>query len=231
MKLKLTFFVVLIAVFSIGCSHNMRVTNMKDNFSPPLPPPKKPINIGIKSSDAADMEKGRYITAVVDALNQSGSFEKTIYPYSRSVHEGSVDVLVNLSVSPDYSGKGSNFFVNFPGFLIFAPAIWGYGYTADIETIANITFPEENVTRQLSVPAHYSFRQAEIDRTWTEIGWFEVGIIPLIGGIAFTQYDPDVTDDFITKIERNYGSKIANNIIETVFTNSPQQKVNLSSQK
>jgi len=203
MKLKLTLLFVLITLYCIGCSHNMQVTNMKDNFSPPIPPPKETIKIGIKSSDDAEMEKCKYVSAVVDAIRRSGSFEKTIYPYSHSVHNGDVDVIVDLSVSPTYSGNGSNFLVNWPGFLIFAPAIWGYGYNAEIETTASITFSEQNISQQISMPTKYKFRQAEIDRTWTELGWFEVGIIPLIGGIAFTQYDPDVTDEFISIVLRH----------------------------
>ena len=101
---------------------------------------------------------------------------------------------------PHYDGEGLNFLVNWPGFLIFAPAIWGYGYNAEIETKVNITRLTDGSSQQIAISTKYKFRQAEIDRTWTEVGWFEVGLIPLIGGVVFIQYDTDVTDEFITKV-------------------------------
>lgn len=209
----------LVVFISIGCSHNMRITNLNDNFSPPVAPPKETIKIGIRSADDSDMEKSRYISSVVEAVRRSGSFEKIIYPYDHSRHNGDVDAIIDLSVSPRYSGEGSNFFVNFPGFLIFAPAIWGYGYNAKIDTVANISFSGKDISQQISIPTKYKFRQSEIDRTWTEVGWLEFGIIPLIGGIAFTQYDPDVTDEFITKVSPNYGACVAKKIAEAIYSN------------
>ncbi|MCP3942407.1 MAG: hypothetical protein GY710_13095 [Desulfobacteraceae bacterium] len=219
MKLKFTLLFLLITFCFVGCAHKMDVTNIRSHFSPPIAPPKTPIKIGIKSSDDAVMEKSKYISAIVDAIKRSGSFEKTIYPYKHSVHNGDVDVVVDLSVMPKYSGSGSNFLVNWPGFLIFAPAFWGYGYNADIATMVNITFAEQNISQQIAVPLQYKFRHAAINRTWTEIGWLEFGIIPFIGGIAFTQYDPKITPDFISSISTSYGASISNKIIETIYSN------------
>ncbi len=218
MKTKFSVLFIMIMLFTVGCSHNMRVTNLEDTFSPPVPPPKEILKVGVKSSDDAQMERYRYISSIVDALKRSGSFEKIIYPYNHSIHKDDVDILVDLSVTPTYSGDASNFLINWPGFIIFAPAIWGYGYSADINTIANITFSENNITQQLNLPLKYNFRQAEFDRTWTEIGWLEVGVIPLIGGIAFTQYDSDVTDEFISQVAPNYGANVAKRIIEAIYT-------------
>ncbi len=47
----------------------------------------------------------------------------------------------------------------------------------------------------------------------TEISWFEVGAIALIGGVYATQYDTDATDEFITKVSPNYGAYVANKIV------------------
>jgi hypothetical protein len=33
-----------------------------------------------------------------------------------------------------------------------------------------------------------------------------------LNGLAFAQYDPDVTDDFIMKVSPNYGPYVANKI-------------------
>ncbi len=60
-----------------------------------------------------------------------------------------------------------------------------------------------------------------MSRTWTEVGWFEVGIIPLIGGIVFTSYDVDATDDFITEVSPYYGPYIAGKIMATLRSAEP----------
>jgi hypothetical protein len=103
--------------------------------------------------------------------------------------------------------------VNWPGFLIFAPAIWGYGYQADIQTVVDIARKGDSAPVRVEASPRYYFRQAEIDRTWTEIGWLEVSLIPFIGGFVFMQYDPDVTDQFIQEVSSNYGALVAGRIV------------------
>jgi hypothetical protein len=119
---------------------------------------------------------------------------------------------VDITINPHYSGDGSNFFVSWPGFLIWAPAIWGYGYNAEIETAVNITRLKDG-SQQIAVPTKYTFREAEMDRTWAaEMGWFLWSATALINGIFVTQYDTDVTDEFITKVSSSYGPYVAKKI-------------------
>ena len=219
MKRNIIISFIFLSFCAFGCSHNMRITNLEDHFNAPASPPKETMRVGVVSGDGRDMQKSRYISCIVNSLKTSGAFERVIYPYNHSKHNDVVDVIVNLSVSPSYVGSGSNFFVNWPGFLIFAPAIWGYGYKADIETMANISYSDNGNSQTISIPTKYTFRQAEFDRTWTELGWLEVGIIPLIGGFVFIQYDPDVTDEFITKVSHSYGTCVANKILEAIYVN------------
>lgn len=206
-----------IMMMSSGCTHNMRLTNADDFFTPPAAVPKQTIKLGVTSSNMSQPQNSKYIAAVVDALQRNSAVERVIYPYSTTNNKDQADAVIDLSVNPRYDGKGSNFFVNWPGFLIFAPAIWGYGYTADIGTEATITNLKNGKSQQLSIPARYEFRQAEIDRTWTEIGWLEVGIIPFIGGIAFTGYDDDLTPEFIRNVAPSYGPYVAAKATRAVF--------------
>lgn len=214
MKYRPFFFLFVSFLFFIaGCSHGLRITNMDEYFNHPTAFLKTPLKIGVTSGADGHIQNSRYITAIVDAIQRNGNIEKVIHPFSAAVHQDAVDVVVDISVNPRYSGRGSNFFVNWPGFLIWAPAIWGYGYVAEIDTVVNINRLKEGASQQVTIPTKYYFRQAEMDRTWTEIGWLEVSLIPLIGGIVFTQYDPDVTDEFISKVSPNYGPFVANKII------------------
>ncbi len=214
MKKSFMLLTIVVSLCFVGCSHNLRITNLDSFYSPPSPPFKETLKMGVTSSSNTDIQGGRYIDAIVDSLRKTGNFDKLIYPYDQSVHRGQVDVVSDITVVPRYSGEGLNFLVNWPGFLIFAPAAFGYGYIAELETNVNITRLKDSASQQISIPTKYEFRQAEIDRTWTEIGWLEFGVIPLIGGLVFTEYDTDVTDEFIGKVSPNYGTYVAKKILK-----------------
>lgn len=210
---------VVLALAASGCSHAMHITNLHEYQAVPTAPMYPPKKVGITSRNLTDPGTRGFVDAVAEGLRRDGSFERVLYPYDG---RPDADLVVDVSVSPRYSGRGSNFLVNWPGFLIFAPAIWGYGYEAAIQTQVSIRSPDGR-TQDLAIPTNYRFRQAEIDRTWTEIGWLEVGIIPLIGGIVFTQYDPDLTPEFVAKVGPNYGAYVAQRIREAVASARPME--------
>ncbi len=215
MKRTVLLFVIFAGLLFAGCSHSMHITNTNDYFAPPVAASPQAIKLGVTSSSIGDPQNSRYISAVVDALQRNSSIELVIYPYNQATHKGKVDAVVDISVNPRYSGSGSNFFVNFPGFLIFAPAIWGYGYNADIDTQAMVTSQKDGQSRQIAIPMSYHFRQAGMNRTWTEVSWFEVGVIALVGGVVFTGYDTNVTGEFIQNVSPSYGPYVAKKIVET----------------
>lgn len=216
MKKNILFLIVFASFLFVGCSHSMRITNADDYFAPPSTPVKQPIKLGVVSNSMSDPQNSKYVSAVVDALQKNSSIERVVYPYNQAAHQGMVDAVVDIAIKPSYSGSGSNFLVNWPGFLIFAPAIWGYEYNADIETLATITSQKDGRSQQITIPTIYHFRHAAMNRTWTEIGWFEVGVIPLIGGAVFTSYDDNVTSEFIRNVSPNYGTYVAKKIVATV---------------
>lgn len=189
MNKRFYFLILFIGLIFTGCSHPLRITNADNYFAPPSPPVKEPLKIGVTSANAADPQNSRYINSVVEALQRTGSFERVVYPYNQTMHRDQVSIVIDITVVPHYSGEGLNFLVNWPGFLIFAPAIWGYGYHAYLDTKVNITRLSDGSSQETLILTKYKFRQAEIDRTWTEVGWLEWGVIPLIGGIVFIQYE------------------------------------------
>ncbi len=212
MRRFLSFGLFTVALAASGCSHAMRITNLHEYQPVPTAPLEPPRKVAVTSRNTVDPATRGLVQAIAEGLRRDASFERVVYPYDAQ-HDA--DVVFDISVSPQYSGEGLNFLVNWPGFLIFAPAIWGYGYQAAIDTRVTIR-TRDGATKELAIPTHYTFRQAEIDRTWTEIGWLEVGIIPLIGGVAFTQYDTDVTPEFVTKVAPNYGAYVAQRIREAL---------------
>jgi hypothetical protein len=217
-RIKWIGFYLLLTVLITNCSHALHITNLDSFYTPPAVASRDTIKIGVMSGNSAHKDDSRYVMAIVQSLQiqTGGMIERVIYPYNPVVHEGQVDMLLDISILPKYSGKGSNFFVNWPGFLIWAPAIWGYGYQADIQTNINIQDLKSKNAKQITVPTTFTFREAEIDRTWTELGWLEVSLIPFFGGFYMTQYDADVTEDFITKVTPTYGPFVTNKIIEAI---------------
>ena len=207
--------VLTAALGATGCNHAMRITNLHEYAPAPVPPLEPPRTVGVTSRNVSDPMTRGFVDVIVDGLRRDGSFARVIFPFDAATHRNVADVVVDVAVTPQYSGRGSNFLVNWPGFLIFAPAIWGYGYQAEIDTQV-IMSTRDGYAQHFAIATRYKFRQAEIDRTWTELGWFEVGIIPLIGGAAFTQYDPDITPEFMSKVGPNYGSFIAQRIHEVL---------------
>ncbi len=220
------FHVVAVAALIIivtGCTHKLEITNLDDYRVTPTPPIRTPHNVGVTSGNTSDPRNSWYVWAIVEAMQKNGNIGRVIYPYNRALHQDLVESVVDIAVNPRYDGKGSNFWVNWPGFLIFAPAIWGYGYNADLSTDISIASAQGDAISRQKVEPHYEFRHAAMGRTWTEVGWLEVGIIPLVGGIVFTNYDSDVTDEFITTISPNYGPLIAQKIVAAL----PEKKVSL----
>ena len=213
--LKLAVVLGVTALVLCSCSHALTISNLEEYETIPSAPFPKPITVGLKPSSDIGPVNIKYATAIADALKGSSSIERVVYPYDKSVH-GEVDVVSEVSIQVEYFGGAENFFINFPGFLIWAPAIFGYGYTAEIHTTVGITRSKDKAFQKLSVPTIYNFRMAEIDRTWTEIGWFEVGIIPFIGGFFFTGYDPDATGDFIREVSPNYGTYVTSKMLEAI---------------
>ena len=202
--------------FLSGCYHDLHITNLSDYIPPAAPPLESRVKLGATSNNGSDPQNKRYTAAILDALDKSGNFEKMTYPFNPSSQGDQPDITIDISVTPRYSGSRGNFFINWPGYLIFAPAIWGYSYHAELETGVSVTDVKEGRTRLLTIPTAYRFRHAEMDRTWTEVGWFATTFVPLIGGFVFTTYDTDTTAEFISKVSVPYGQYVAEKIIEAI---------------
>jgi hypothetical protein len=71
------------------------------------------VNIGSRETEY-------YVEAIAASLELAASVERVVYPYVKTA--AAVDVVANVSVDPEYRGAWTNFLVNWPGFLLFAPA-------------------------------------------------------------------------------------------------------------
>lgn len=188
----------------LGCVHTLEIRN-------PAPVPLRvaqqsvPPVIGVTRGTTPE-ESRRYVDVVAEALRSHGVASQVVYP-AEPGHK--VDYLAAVTVSPEYLGSGWNFLVNFPGFLVWAPAWNGYIYEANPRTHIELTKGDGSPVATIDWEHAYEFRQADIGRTWTEISWFEWGVIALVSGVVFTRYDIDQTPVFIEQVAPNYGEAIA----------------------
>jgi hypothetical protein len=220
MKFKLiglTATALAMVIFSSGCAHQLDVKNLSTYQSTNASSLKKPLTIGIVPI-AEDRDCQQLIKGIGMALGGGNYSATVIRPYlPLSGSDKRADVIASIKVTSEYAGSGWNFLINWPGFLIFTPAWNGYVYEANFQVDIALAKGADNAPiESWSMPINLNLRQAEIDRTWTEVGWLEVGVIPLIGGIVFTAYDTDVTDPLSEKIELPIGNYIAQEIVNRV---------------
>ena len=204
----------------LGCTHTLAINNYPGMPSVGAAPPR-PLVVGLVSQGGAPYSE-QYVDAIARGLQLQASVERVVYPYAKG---SSVDVIANVDVNPEYKGAGTNFFVNFPGWLVFAPAWNGYKYQANPRTRVELTTPDGSSIGEISWEHNYVFHQADMGRTWTEVSWFEVGIIALIGGIVFVQYDPDQTPHFIEEVSNSYGRQVAVEISRGLANYSPLKRL------
>jgi len=192
------------------------IKNLNNYRSASMQPSAKPVSIGIASPGTeSDIYSQRLVKGVGTALARYTS--EVVLPYSLQSAK-KVDVIAQIGVKPEYKSSGWNFLINWPGFLIFMPAWNGYVYKVNYNVDILLTDgPKNSRIDSFSIPVHLNIRHADMDRTWTEVGWLEFGIIPLFGGIIFaTTYDPDVSPLTLDKIESPVGDYIAQEIISRV---------------
>lgn len=181
---------VLIAALS-GCTHSLDIINLPTYRNTSIVSLEKPVRVGVRSNSidfeernlvhGAGMSLSKYNARVTSAINNDKS---------------NIDVLADVSISSGYKGSGWNFLINFPGFLVWAPAWHGYNYQVSHNvTVALSDAKTGKAIDTVNIPVVLNIRHADIDRTWTEISWLEFGVIAFVGGIVFINYDDSITPD------------------------------------
>jgi hypothetical protein len=196
-----------------GCTHPIVIRNMQTYQSFGNAPFENPLKIGIVS-DTTDPEQKSLLNGISNALSNYSA--KVFMPYTPN-SEQPVDIVTNIDIVTEHNGSGWNFLVNFPGFLIFAPA-WN-GYLYEVKYTINCTLTnaaKKEVIDQFKIPIILDIRHASFNRTWTEISWFEFGVIAFVGGLVFISYDDNVTPLVMEKAEGPLGKYIAQEIVNRI---------------
>ena len=207
--MKLICLCILSLTLFTGCAHQLEVKNLKDYQVNCLPVAADDLRIGVVEASGA----GQLLaTGVAEALAKYA--DKVIYPYSTS-NSSDVQIITKLSISERHKGSGANFFINFPGFLVWAPAWNGYVYKPAYDiTVDLVKAGNGEHIDTFTVPIDFDVRQSEFDRTWTEISWLECGAIALVGGFVAITYDSDITPTVEQAVKTTVGDYVASKIFE-----------------
>jgi len=200
-----------LGLLTLGCAHALEVTNLDAYRTTTIASLPHKVSIGIVES-VPDATTQRLVKGIGNELLKYST--QVILPYTPSSPQQPVDVVAHISIVPTYKGSGWNFLINWPGFLVFAPAWHGYDYEADYDisgTIMNGT--DDGEICSFSLPIHLDVRHAAINRTWTEISWLEYGAIAFIGGLVFIRYDAGVTPQLVDAVADPLGDRIAQEIV------------------
>lgn len=211
-----TAWLLSMALALAGCSHTLEVTNLglyKPQF---INNRNADLSVGL-SAVTSRPEEERFVTAIGNALKRDG-FE-VVYPYTPQQDKAdTVDFLVKLNTHSEYKGSGWNFLINWPGFLVWAPAWHGYNYRAIYTFDADIIDAKTGKEYpRVSIPVDLDIRHADIDRTWTEISWLEWSVIAFVGGIVFTRYDQDLTPDLLNHVEPRIADYVSSRVASMVL--------------
>jgi hypothetical protein len=206
--------IVFLALSLFGCRHALDVKNL-DTYSgaKSFISQKERPEIGLVGSEG-DAYCSRLTNEIANQLQKQANVTYPCKPGS----EKDPEYLVEMKIKSAYEGSFWNWFpISFPGFLIFTPAWYGYGYDAKYDFDINIS-KEGKTIDFFKVPVNFDIRHADMDRTWIELGWLEVGITALIGGLFSMSYDPDVTPQLMEKVERPLGEYMAAKIMQSIRT-------------
>lgn len=220
MKLKnpgnLALAVLMLVATTVGCTHQLKIKNLNAYRNTSIQSLETPVRVGIRST-CSDVNDQQLVYGISSSLAKYNAQVTSAVKSDNS----NVDVISTISIASDYEGSGWNFLVNFPGFLVWAPAWHGYNYQVSHNINVNLTDAKTGKSiNTISVPVVLNIRHADFDRTWTEISWLEFGVIAFVGGIVFISYDDDVTP----LVQQKAGPVIADLIAQRIASSLTSYK-------
>lgn len=198
-----------------GCKHSLDIKNMDEYSYIRSAPLQTNISIGLMT-ETKDMYCDVLANSIGDSLSKYSSDVRILNSLSGAKD---VEVIADVSITPNYKGSGWNFWINFPGFIVFAPAWNGYiyqvSYDVDVQLIDSVSLKKFD---SFDIPIDLDIRHADINRTWTTgMGWLvDYGFTAFVGGYFFMEYDEKVSLLLANELKSTLGSYIAQSILDRV---------------
>jgi len=212
-KKTLPFFVLLFLLITLSCTHNLEIINLDTYKNKDLNRLDRNVTIGI-IPNTNNPYANKLLKGIARQLRKYSA--DVCFPYSVE-NSIPIDVKAIIDIRLEEEGSGRNFWINWPGFLIFTPAWHGYNYRNkyNIDVLLSRAADNQKID-SFSIPVDLEIRHADKNRTWTEIGWLEIGLIPFISGFVFIGYDDDVSNLVAKRIQTPIGGYIAQKIVSRI---------------
>jgi len=201
---------LLVISLTLGCTYALKVTNEGD-FEPETTTLMQQVKLGVLPT------KDDLLSSVINKLQMDPNIAeiKINYKPGSGVE---VDYAQKLERKAKYRADGQNFFITFPGFILFAHAWAGYKYYVDIATKSTLLDKEGKILKNATFNTPYEIRYTSFARgaTTSLCGWFTplYGAVDIIAGAFYAgTFDQRGTDEFYDKIKDSYSSYIASKIV------------------
>lgn len=198
-----------------GCTHAMEIRNLGAYALQATAP--QPLVVGLKDNSDSSQLFGSVHKALAV---HPGAKQVVVIPRYKlgDTPEPPRDVTASVRSATAYHGSGWNFWITFPGFLVFTHAWNGFVYSADVTTDLEVVVADGAPVRR-EVVTKYDLRHCDFGRGaaassgWYLPGW---GGTNILVGLFMMSYDEDATPEFLEKVGNAYGEFIANNIVEMI---------------
>jgi hypothetical protein len=212
-KKTLLFFVLLFLLVTSSCSHNLEIINLGTYKNKNLNMLDKNVTIGIiPSTNNPYVEK--LFKGIATELEKYSADVRLPYSVKNSMP---IDVKANIDIRLDVKGSSRNFWINWPGFIIFTPLWHGYNYRNkyNIDVLLSRAADNQKID-SFSIPVNLEIRHSDSNRTWIEVSFLDWSITAFISGFVFIQYDKNVTELVIDEIQMPIGNYIAQKIVSRI---------------
>jgi hypothetical protein len=213
-KMEKNLIIAICLFFMAGCSHPLTIKNLPEtsNFDGLT----EPVDLGFLPV------KGEMLDAVIQEIGYCRGVKKVTKSCKFDQYT-EFDHLMDLSNSMTFKASGQNFFITFPGFLIFAHAGIGYKYTVNVETKSKMFNDDGTTADEITILTPYEIRYTSFARgAASSSGWYlpGFGLTNIIPGLIFSSnYDERANQDFLKAAEPSYKKIITAKVITQVENN------------
>ena len=189
---------ILLVMTGTGCTHALEIHRYGDwalvmdeeDAWPPSISPDIPIRVG-----HLDADPGNFAREILDGVEGG----RRVVGGGRSESNG---VEVDVHVRTNLSGGGINYWIAFPGFLIFAPKLSGFHYHWMYEFTVVYRFGGRE-PEVVEFSCGYQLRHTSFGRGFATIGagWLITWVSPLIAGFFYIGYEDGYTGYFLEVAE------------------------------
>ena len=208
---------VALLAFLTACTHTLELTS-EPSRDLPWQPVDEPVRLVIPDSNDPMVDgivREMLMDSRVDRIGRPGRLDVA-----------DPDYIVDVRTETEFDADDQNFWITFPGFLLWTHAWMGYKYHANVQTTSEVRDPEGKTLSKIVIETPYEMRYTSFPRgaSASLVGWLTPGfgvlaVIP--GGMFASDYDDRGTGDFEAAANPSYSAVVASRILQQIAELQP----------